>query len=401
MLVRATANPTLISESPRFGRYHSLDAWRGVACLAIVIYHSLFYIPLFRAVELNQLYSPGPDESRLTHWAQCLLHKLSIGVPMFFVISGYCIMCAIDLQKTHGSVATYFWRRFRRIYPPYWIAVALTIAAIPCLSAVGFPQAYADDPQPDAISGWQWLGNMTLTESWRSMVIGDRQEYYLLPAWTLCYEEQFYLVCGLMLLFARRHLFRAAAVVSCLAVLARLTFAYLGIDISGFFFDGRWLQFAAGMVLYYRINYASPGQSRWIHGIGIALTIGGLAAWRSVPFVEKSTVISLGFALICSLLHRWDRPLAGSAILAPLMTCGKWCYSMYLVHWPLTRGISKLMEITGHTGVWENLLITVPLALISTLLAAYLFHEHVERQFLNRPSPPDCTPRTARIYSVT
>ena len=44
------------------------------------------------------------------------------GVPIFFVISGYCISATADSARRKGLPArTYFWRRFRRIFPPYWI----------------------------------------------------------------------------------------------------------------------------------------------------------------------------------------------------------------------------------------------------------------------------------------
>ena len=65
-----------------------------------------------------------------------------IGVPMFFVISGYCISAAIDSSRLKGSsLTTYFKRRFRRIYPPYWIVFALFVGLVlvmDVLTARGF-----------------------------------------------------------------------------------------------------------------------------------------------------------------------------------------------------------------------------------------------------------------------
>ena len=44
---------------------------------------------------------------------------------MFFVISGYCITAAVERSRQLGhSAGTYFWRRFRRIYPPLWMVIA-------------------------------------------------------------------------------------------------------------------------------------------------------------------------------------------------------------------------------------------------------------------------------------
>jgi peptidoglycan/LPS O-acetylase OafA/YrhL len=59
-------------------------------------------------------------------------------------------------------------------------------------------------------SGWQWLGNLTLTESWRWHAIGDQRAHFPAQAWTLCYEEQFYAVVGLLLAISRRRFFSGA-----------------------------------------------------------------------------------------------------------------------------------------------------------------------------------------------
>src|SRR5215471_1642650 len=103
-----------MSESIRpHSRYATLDMWRGVACLLVLVNHSVFYTAeTVRAsvslTAVNQLIATIATRA----WA---------GVPLFFVISGYCITATIDShRRKDGSVGTYFWKRFRRIFPPYW-----------------------------------------------------------------------------------------------------------------------------------------------------------------------------------------------------------------------------------------------------------------------------------------
>ena len=53
---------------------------------------------------------------------------------------------------------------------------------------------------PQDLSAAQWLGNVTLTESWRHLVGGGPQEIFTRVAWSLCFEEQFYFLCFAVLL---------------------------------------------------------------------------------------------------------------------------------------------------------------------------------------------------------
>ena len=69
-------------------------------------------------------------------------------------------------------------------------------------------------PSPSQLDWTQWLGNLTLTESWRAQALGSRQLMQLPVAWTLCFEEQFYLIVGVILALAPRRLFVALAAVT-------------------------------------------------------------------------------------------------------------------------------------------------------------------------------------------
>jgi len=53
-----------------------------------------------------------------------------LGVDVFFVISGYCIMAKLYARRKRGGVIEFAKRRFWRIYPPYWTAIALSAVVI-------------------------------------------------------------------------------------------------------------------------------------------------------------------------------------------------------------------------------------------------------------------------------
>lgn len=87
---------------PRAPRYDSLDIWRGVACLAVVVFHVAAQDRRVEAVPA----------------VSAVLAKLWLGVPMFFVISGYCIAATCDSSRRRDrSFAWYMQRRVRRIFP--------------------------------------------------------------------------------------------------------------------------------------------------------------------------------------------------------------------------------------------------------------------------------------------
>jgi hypothetical protein len=201
---------------PRCPKYPSLDIWRGVACLKVVIYHSTY----FACRDAEAANDAGSSIIAATG-------HLWVGVPIFFVISGYCISATADSsRRRRNSAKSYFLRRFRRIYPPYWAAalvyLAFILAAAPMTDRKTSGHVNWGIPSPFEFSVSQLIGNTALIESWRNHVAGSPQKYFIEQSWTLCYEEQFYAVTGLILLMAPRRYFSAAALITILSIAARL-----------------------------------------------------------------------------------------------------------------------------------------------------------------------------------
>jgi peptidoglycan/LPS O-acetylase OafA/YrhL len=392
MVIEAKQSPAADDLAQPFTpRYLSLDIWRGLACLMIVALHSSFYVR-YRSLSVETL-----EENPLGSSLLFVVGRLGIGVNLFFVISGYCIAATADMtrRKNCGN-AQYFKRRFRRIFPPYWIALLFTIAVVSASWACGMPGMLtdADDsiPHPSMLTLRQWLGNLTLTETWFPNVVGDVGQLELGPAWSLCYEEQFYAVCGLLLLISPRRFFTGALVATLLTVgVTALTFVCSTLSVQGFFFDGLWLLFATGVFVYYELNYALGVRRHAMFGL-LALIFGCTVLLRYV-FLRGSDwdvrnrafeiLVAVGFGLVLTLLHRWDKQIARCWLLRPLMFCGTICYSLYLIHWPITKLVSHVCFDLGVTSVWGTLAVTIPVATAASLGAAWVFHLLVERRFLN------------------
>ncbi len=358
-------------------RFATLDHWRGVACLLVVVYHSTMVYRASVPADLNR----GAIDGLLR-----LTHVFNVGVALFFVISGYCIAAAADnLRARNDGIGTYFFRRFRRIYPPFWIVVLLSIAFFfvvdygwrePLLSGEPWPQY-----RPSWYSPWQWFGNLTLTETWRHHVVGGIRGHFPGQAWTLCYEEQFYFVTGMVLLVSRQWLFSGIALVSAGTLLVAAWTRTAGWPVDGFFFDGSWLLFAAGVAVFYRIRYAAGLRARALDALLVATV--PVSLWLSVPIY--GAVVGFAFAAALPWLHKLDRRLASAAALKPLLLCGQMCYSLYLVHQIPVKAVTTVLFRNGATGPVSTLLIVVPASVAVSVALGWAFHLVVERRFLNTP----------------
>lgn len=392
--------------APRNPRYDTLDAWRGLACLLVVAFHSTnAYVatPAFVA-------RVSADGGTPVEWLTAATAFGWVGVPMFFVISGYCIAASADTARRRPHPArAFFLRRLRRIYPPLWVFLALNVLLVLLLPAAWRPGPTAGFehpvPHPAELSWWSWVGQFTLTEEWRHHLVGPPKQYLAGQLWTLCYEEQFYLVTGLIVLVARRWLFAAVAGVSGLVLLRTAGVVTLPFAADGFFFDGLWLGFAAGVAVYYRANYATPVIRR-------CLDVGFVAGWwwafrglggkfdMSVP---AFLLVGFGTAAGMAWLHRLVGRTARVNWLAPLRWCGARCYSLYLVHGPVAMIGSWNLYRLGVTDAAGTLVVALPACAAVSLAAAWAFHRWVETRFLNpphaaavsRPTSPSSTGRVA------
>ena len=104
------------------GRMLTLDAMRGGAALAVVTYHALGVAPR-TALSGWQAWLP--------QIAAYSVHFAFAGIYLFFVISGFCIHLfwararAAGIEKPVIDFFTFWKRRVRRLYPPYFAALAV------------------------------------------------------------------------------------------------------------------------------------------------------------------------------------------------------------------------------------------------------------------------------------
>lgn len=91
-------------------RIKELDAFRGIAALAVVLYHYTTIYSKDFGVESPIYFAYG--------W---------LGVPFFFILSGFVI--TLTIERCTSSLQ-FLKKRFVRLYPTFWICLLITLATI-------------------------------------------------------------------------------------------------------------------------------------------------------------------------------------------------------------------------------------------------------------------------------
>jgi peptidoglycan/LPS O-acetylase OafA/YrhL len=154
--------------TPDAQRAPGLDLLRALAIALVFVYHYRIFV------------SPKPDLGwpSIVGW---------VGVDLFFVLSGYLISNQLLAGLQRGqtlSLKAFYLRRALRTWPAFWVVLAAYFM---------WPQAMGGRTPPPL---WRFL---TFTQNW-SLPPGTAFSH----AWSLCIEEQFYLVLPLVLLLAMR-----------------------------------------------------------------------------------------------------------------------------------------------------------------------------------------------------
>src|SRR6201991_2227590 len=130
---RATAAPRAQSEAraDSAGKEHVIDAMRGFAALLVAYFHCR-QVVWVGMQSFHHAVGTSLAPSSLIAYATFPIAWGSAGVPIFFVISGYCIHrgAAFKLAQDprYRLDAGNFWmRRFARIYPVLLAALLLTL----------------------------------------------------------------------------------------------------------------------------------------------------------------------------------------------------------------------------------------------------------------------------------
>lgn len=291
---RGTAAVTEMPVEGSAGRLVQLDALRGVAAMAVVLYHL--------STRYNELFAPAVPAS----WS---LPDGHLGVNLFFIISGFVIFMTIERTRRPMDFVV---SRFSRLFPAYWCAIVVTFVVT---QAMALPIK--------TVTAAEAAGNLLMLHGYLGIPHVDG------VYWTLEVELMFYI--GMYALWRSGRLHR---IVPALAALLLLRLAYVGLQ-WGYGIELPWTLsrllilaylpwFCLGICVY-RLVQAPQGAGRgpW-HGLACAalVTVGLTegAAMAALATVLAMLVWGAATGRLTWLGHRG------------LVALGAISYPLYLLH---------------------------------------------------------------------
>lgn len=348
-------------------RVASLTGVRAVAAILVVGTHAA--------------YTTG----KYTHgYAGSLGSRMEIGVPIFFVLSGFLLfrpwVRATAFDRPTPSVGRYTWHRLRRIMPAYAVTVALAYLIYHYRTA---------GPNP----GHNWIGllrNLTLTQIYTDNYMFGYLHQGLTQMWSLAVEVAFYVVLPplayVLLVWLCRRQWRPVVLLAGLAAAAAITPAWLTLVHTGDLLpDGARLWLPAYLAWFFAGMVLAVLQEMGVRCYGFVAIPLALICYliASTPLAGEPTtspaklseaLVKAGFYAVIAALAVAPLALGNHGLYArllasrPMVWLGEISYEIFLVHLVLMEVVMvEVLHTPVYTGSMLNLfvvtmLITVPVS---------------------------------------
>jgi peptidoglycan/LPS O-acetylase OafA/YrhL len=358
--------------TPRLTHLRSLDGLRGLAVLAVVVYHF--------APEV----APGGF----------------LGVDLFFVLSGFLITSLLvnEWDSTrHISLGSFWARRARRLVP----ALLLVLGAVALYALTLGDQVEARRISIDGLASLGYVANWHFIGSGQAYI--DQFLHHtvspLRHMWSLAIEEQFYLVWPLIVLLVarvtrggearparRRRRFRGALVGVCvglgtLSFLRMITLFDPGGDLNRVYYgtDSRAFILLIGALLG-ALSFGAPAVARRLRpavvvvgcaaALGLGFAIAELSAESSWLYEGGYGLVAVAMAaVLLAAAQPGANPLSWLLERRALVGLGLISYGVYLWHWPVSLWVTD--ESVGVDGV-ALFVLRAALTLAAAIASYYL-----------------------------
>ncbi len=368
-----TVSPTVAPQAANIAakRIPELDGVRGLAIALVLVYHYVdVQVPGYKV--LNYAFLPA--------------HLMWSGVDLFFVLSGLLIGgILLDYRESPHYYSTFYARRIHRIFPIYYLMVALLF-----VGASAFPAS-------PLFAGTMPLWTYPL---YAQNLMGDftRAPAWIGVSWSLAVEEQFYLLFPLVVrLFSRQVLLRLMVGVILGAPLLRTVLVMHGWGFEQVYplLPCRADELALGVVA--AIMMRSETAKAWVKDnckglylclMALLLVLPTMLKWTTYRYVGTIgySIFGVTCFLLILLLLIAPLPLMKRTFNAGwLRWLGMVSYCVYLIHEPVRVGLLllfRLGDVRSITGP-ATLLVTV-LALTVTCALAQVSWLLLEKRMIRR-----------------
>jgi peptidoglycan/LPS O-acetylase OafA/YrhL len=274
----------------------------------------------------------------------------SHGVSLFFVISGFLItriLIAFEDRPRKQALTIFYARRALRIFPAYYLVLGLAAATV----GIAYLPVYVLYVMNWGIFFYTWIQPGLVDIAW------DPVRMYGIHFWSLCVEEQFYLVFPLVFSLLRPGRTRLywllalwGASIGCrflfAAFLPKSAYGLIPLVCGEYLVAG-----AVGAVVFSEVSDTAEriraAARRWMFPVGLALVVALFVLFRpAAPSIDHvmhpphmQTLLALGFlAMVLGLWQTDNRWVLAFFNYAPFRFLGRISYGLYLIHlfmWPL------------------------------------------------------------------
>jgi peptidoglycan/LPS O-acetylase OafA/YrhL len=321
----------------------SVEWLRGLAALGVCVMHLFNASGYFTA-----------QDTFFTTYLSPLTMIGRVGVPVFFVISGFIIPYSMWANKYDfpGSWANFMLRRITRIEPPYILSIFVTFTVF-AVSAALIGKSYS----PDWLNVLGHLGYLNIFNPL------DHKGWILGVYWTLAVEFQYYLVISLL-----------------------FPLLFLG-DIRK--------NIAAILILL----LVSIPIAKWINDEGfifrhIPLFLAGILTFKfCIKRIKLSVYLPLILVVLAAIYYEFGILYTLSSIFTCIMIVlnvdfkfkfmyflGTISYSLYLMHW--TFGVEICLKTMKHVFPNADSILKLGIVLLSILFSigmSYLYYIIIEK----------------------
>jgi peptidoglycan/LPS O-acetylase OafA/YrhL len=369
----------------KLGHIPALDGVRGVAILLVLIHH----------------FSPeGAYHNALASIFQPLTGAMTVGVDLFFVLSGFLITGILLRSRTSEHYFRNFYtRRALRIFPLYYfvlILLAVALHAIPSWrSLTALRQAWP----------WYWFYGTNYLVALHGFGPLDHKQVALGHFWSLAVEEHFYLFWPMIVwLCSDRKLIRVCIALIVIAPLCRAYAMWSGQSILVPYVatQCRMDCLALGALIAVLVQSQTPAhllhRFRWplalcaLASIACFALDGRVVHFRGHP-LHLVRPLAVGEYSFCAfawggfiLLALSSTGLTSRILSQPwLRFFGVYSYGMYMYHRLILNDLTtwfSMRRLSYHGKLWTGILPHYALCIGVTALIALASYHLYEKHFL-------------------